>query len=459
MAKRIRISSILRTAAAAGTLLLLPVLAGCSKGAKAGNVSDLSVSAETGKNGAKQKVVFWMSMQTPDRDAFMQNILDEFRTQNPDIDLEFLGVPGNIVDFKTKLDMAYSTGTAPDVHDVFISELISRKNIQPLDSYFASWADKDNFSPSVIEELRNRDVKDHHLYAIPATTVTRNFWIRSDWLAEKNLKAPETWNDFFTVAQKLTDKKNGRYGHSIRGGAGGAQNLEYMMYSYSGITDSFTADGKSTINDPLHVEFVQKYLSLYHTVTPDDDLTKGWTELAATFASGTAASVFHNTGSAPTLEKTFNGDYSKFELLTFPKSVKGYYVHPVLDPRSYVMSTGCKNPDAAWRLIAFLASKDITSQFGQFYGEIPLNKAASNADWIQTKPYMVKSVAFINRPDVKFFKEPTFLPSYRSILSETAEPGMQSAMLKKTTVKQFLDSWADAMTKAYAEYQQDVQKQ
>ena len=74
------------------------------------------------------------------------------------------------------------------------------------------------------------------------------------------MDVPTNWNDFFTAVEKMTDASNDKYGLCIRGGAGSANTLEMLMYAYSGLDHYFTEDGKSTINDPKNVEFVQKYL-------------------------------------------------------------------------------------------------------------------------------------------------------------------------------------------------------
>ena len=54
---------------------------------------------------------------------------------------------------------------------------------------------------------------------------------------------------FFEIAEKTTKVDEGIFGYIIRGGSGGAEALEKLMYSYSGITEYFD-DGTCTLNDP-----------------------------------------------------------------------------------------------------------------------------------------------------------------------------------------------------------------
>ena len=64
-----------------------------------------------------------------------------------------------------------------------------------------------------------------------------------------------------------------------------------------GITEMFDKDGNSTINDPKHVEFLEKFASLYNKYTPESDITNASTEMISAFDSASAAMIFHNIGS------------------------------------------------------------------------------------------------------------------------------------------------------------------
>ena len=217
------------------------------------------------------------------------------------------------------------------------------------------------------------------------------------------------------------------------------------------ITEAFDEEGKSTINDPLHAEFCEKYLSLYNKYTAEDDLNKGWTEVAASFQSETTASIFHNLGSAELIDNTFGGDYSKFQIFLMPPSVKGYNCHPVVDAQGYSISKNCQNPDAAWDFIQYMVS-DAAPDVVKLRGGIPVEEEASKADWVTEKPYYVAAAEYMADPELKFFKEPLYLTEYRNILANTAEPKMQEAMTGLCSVQEFLDEWAQAMTEEKANY-------
>lgn len=401
---------------------------------------------------------FWFGMQTPERNEFMKGLLKEFEAKNPGIKVEYLGIPGDPSAYKQKLDISVAAGDEPDVSMNFFPDYISRGVYLPLDPYFNKWADRNKLQPAAIASNRSMDVKKQQLYAIPYASVVRVFWVRSDWYKEAGLPIFQTWDQFFNSVPKLTDKSKGRYGTSIRGGGAAAENLEMLMYSYSGITDYFDKNGKCTVNDPLHVQFVEKYLALYDVYTPEDDLTKGWVALAATFQSGKAASIFHNLGSASSHRDAFNGDILKFQAVNLPKGVKGYRVHPNIKPHGYSIHQSSSHKDEAWRLITYLLSKDALSKFGKEYGEIPLNKDTADDSWLHEVPWFATGAELFNSPDTQFYTPPYHLPEWSLALSRELDPMVQQVMAKQMTAKQMLDEWARIMEKAQAKLNTSLKK-
>lgn len=406
---------------------------------------------QAAQNEEPIKLTFWMEMTTPELDEVYQAAVDRYMETHPNVTIEYLGIPGNAVDAKSKLEMAFSANAAPDVFQCFMPEFITRQNIISLTDYYENSRLYGKLAQGSLDSNIEYDPEKKDLYAIPSYMNMRNFWIRSDWYAEKNIAIPQSWDEFFASIEAVADVDNGIYGTTIRGGSGGAQNLEYMMYAYSGITEAFDEEGKSTINDPLHVEFAEKYLSLYNKYTAEDDLNKGWTEVAASFQSEVAASIFHNLGSAELIDTTFNGDYSKFEIFPMPVSVNGYNCHPIVDAQGYSISSSCANPDAAWEFIEYMVS-EAAPDVVKLRGGIPIEETAAKADWVTEKPYYVTAVEYMSDPELQFFKEPLYLTEYRNILANTAEPKMQEAMVGLCSAQEFLDEWADALTAEKASY-------
>lgn len=411
-------------------------------------------TATSSGTGEPVKLTMWTSATTPERKVIYQNCFNKFMEQNPDIKVEYLGVPGDPGQFTQKLDMALAAGEGPDMGIFCTPSYIQRGALEPLDSYLEKSELKTMLSQDVLDRTKELDQKDGKLYGIIPMGLVNCMWIRSDWFQDAGLPVPETWDQFFEAVEKLTDKAQDRYGLSIRGGSGSAQNLEYLMYAYSGLTDYFTADGKCTINDAAHVEFCDKYLGAFGNYTPDDDLTKGWVELAATFQSGKCGIIVHNLGSANAHEEAFKGDKTKFQAISFPVSKQGYRVHSAFrSDAAFTINSACKNKEQAWKFTEFMCTDDsAVYDLGQEGGAVPLAENLQKDPKLDNFPYLKQGVQMISDPTLKYSANPYWLPDYSSIWVNTAEPNIQKVMAGKMTSQEMLDQWAAAMEKAYADF-------
>lgn len=432
----------------AATMLFSTVVTGCGNGQQASTSSGAEGQQKT---SGKTVVTFWGASVSADRQKFFDYFTKKVSETYPDIQLEFLGVPGNLQDYRQKLDVAIQAGTAPDITNDFRPALVTNGYYQDLTPYFEKWKDKGEINEELIKANKTYDPRGKGLYALPYSSQTWNMWVRPDWLKEAGMKTPETWPDFFSAVHKMTDKSKSRYGLAIRGGGGSANTLEMLMYSYSGIDHYFTPDGKATINDPKHVEFLNKYLGCYNVDTAQDDLTKGWTELANAFQSDKAGIVVHNLGSGASMAKAFNNDTSKFQAARFPKSEKGYVLHPGLMPLGLSMSSSSKNKDAVWKVITLYLREEVNTEYCKLYGEIPANKKAAQNSFFKDTQYMKVGVDLLNSNDVKFNDTPYYMPAYANVQSQM-ESSIQKVMTKQMSAKDMLDQWAQLLEKARSNY-------
>ncbi|WP_236895486.1 MULTISPECIES: ABC transporter substrate-binding protein [Clostridium] len=425
------------------------ILSGCNK----------SMPQDISREGLRKKtiVTFWAASVTPEREVFFKEFQKKVSETYPDIQLDFLGIPGDLSAYRQKVDVAIASGKAPDITNDFRSSLLTNGYYEDLTSYFDKWEDKDKINEDLIKATKSYDPSGRGLFALPYSSQTWNLWVRSDWLKEEGLNVPTNWDEFFNTVEKLTDKNKNRYGLAIRGGAGSANTLEMLMYSYSGITNYFTEDGKATINNPKNLEFAEKYLECYNKFTAQDDLTKSWTELANSFQSSKAGIVIHNLGSGKSMMSAFDNDTSKFEAAKFPVSSKGYIVHPKLMPLGLSMSSKSENKDAVWKVMKLYLDKDINTEYCKLYGEIPANIEATKNSFFKYTQYMSIGVDLQESKEVRFTDTPYYLANYSSIESQM-DSVIQKVMSKQMTAKEMLDQWAALLEKAKRDYDNSVKK-
>lgn len=437
------------------------MLSGCGakEESQTGTVTETAKEqAENGGSGSGETktVVFWDENAGPNRTPYYEELIRQFEEQNPDIKIEYVGLPSS--DAKNKIEVAVTGNAAPDVCGMppqWQSGFILNKALAPLDKYFTAWDEHGEINGSIIESLRSLSV-DGKLYCIPNTsTFNPMFWGRKDWFEEKGVKAPETWDDFYALVEQFTDSAAGTYGFSIRGGAGGPMQLQEYLYAYSGITQPFTEDGKSTLNDPKNIEAMDRLKSIYNKYTPESDISNGYKEMVAAFDTGSAAMIQHNLGSYGEHKKTLGED--KYFAFAPPASATGKRIisggYPV---NGYVLFEQSKVKDEAWKFISFLCSAKSQSYWNQNIGQVPTNINLADEDWVKSTQHINEAMKIQSDPNAIAFPYPLYLPDYQSIQDSIAAPGFQAVLAGQKTSEEFLTEWAAAMSDAEAEYQQLV---
>ena len=407
-------------------------------------------AASTAAPVEKVKIVFWDENAGPTFTPVYEKFIEKFEAENPDIDVEYVGIPWESA--KQKYDVAIASGTTPDVAGTpfsWISDFYTKGALLPLDEYFDKLDGKADVPAGLVDSAR-QCAGDGKLYAIVKDTNLTAAWYRKDVFEKQGIKVPETWDEFFSAVEKGTDKANNVYGFSIRGGAGGANQLEAMMYAYSGITEFFDKDGKSTANDPKNVEFLTRFVNMYKTYTPESDITNGYKEMVAAFDSGFANMIIHNMGSYAEHKATL--PEGSFGFLPMPKSAAGYRVGISGSENGYAIYANTKYPEQSWRFLSFLTAPEQISTWAETFGKIPPNQKVITEPWVNNTEHIKVAAEALADPTMKLIRTPTEMPGYTDAMNNVVGPALQEALAKKITPQQFADRWADAMNAAKAEY-------
>lgn len=401
---------------------------------------------------AQEKVTltFWDENAGPQRTPIWEELIARFEAENENIEVEYLGLPKD--EAKSKIDAAIAANDTPDVASIqtsWLPEFSIREALYPLDEMFETSELNGIINQGAID-FNKQIVNDGQLYGIPYTQNLDILWIREDLFAEAEKEAPATWDAFFEDVEFFTN--DDMYGYTIRGGAGGALQLQRLMYAYSGITEYLTEDGKATINDPLHQEFLEKYFALYLKNTPQSDITNGYKEMVATFDSGKAAILHHNIGSFGEHSEALNED--QFEAAPLPKSIEGNYVAEGGNTIGISIFKGTEHPEEAFKLVEFLNNAMSQSYWNQHVGQIPTNSDVMEDDWIKEAQHLSVAFSVYDDESTTLYEPPFYLPDYRSTLDNVVDPGIQSVMAGDKTIEDFLNEWAAAIETSNERYQE-----
>ncbi|MEV5526234.1 ABC transporter substrate-binding protein [Streptomyces prunicolor] len=409
-------------------------------------------AGDKGDEGSgKGTITFWDNNGGVRTDIWKQIIAD-FEKKNPDIKVKYVGIPA--ASAQSKYDTAIQGGGLPDVGGVgtaVLAEVAVQGALEPLDSRLKSSSLNGKLSQNLLDVSKSAGGGDT-LYQIPTSANNGTLWYRTDLFKAAGLDAPTTWSKFYAAADKLTDKAKNKFGFTIRGGEGSIAPALDAVYGQTGITSFWNGD-KTTVNDPKNVAALAKYVGLFKKDTPSADLNNDFTKMVAQWDSGTIGMLSHNLGSYQDHLKALGAD--KFKGIPNPTQDDGTRVQISNPVDGLSLFKSSKNKDAAWKFIEFAVSAAENSKYNESAGQVPANTDAAGAAWIQKSEPTELAAAALNGASTKIVQLPYYLPDWNTISKADNEPNFQKLLLGKMTAKEFLDTLAEQLNKAQADWKQN----
>ncbi|WP_189187495.1 ABC transporter substrate-binding protein [Streptomyces albiflavescens] len=409
-------------------------------------------AGDKGNEGSgKGEITFWDNNGGVRTDIWKQIIAD-FEKKYPDIKVNYVGVPA--ASAQSKYDTAIQGGGLPDVGGVgtaMLAEIGVQGALEPLDSRLEKSSLNGKLSQNLLDVSKAAGGGDK-LYQVPTSANNGTLWYRTDLFKSAGLDAPTTWSKFYEAADKLTDKGKNKFGFTIRGGEGSIAPALDAVYGQTGITSFWNGD-KTTVNDPKNVSALEKYIALYKKDTPSADLNNDFTKMVAQWDSGTIGMLSHNLGSYQDHVKALGA--GKFKGIPNPTLDDGTRVQISNPVDGLSLFKSSKNKSAAWKFIEFAVSAEENSTFNESAGQVPANTDAAKDAWIQQAEPTKLAAEALNGADTKIVQLPYYLPDWNTISKADNEPNFQKLLLGKMSAKAFLDTLADQLNKAQADWKQN----
>lgn len=396
-------------------------------------------------------ITFWDNNGGPGRTPIYTELIKRFEAANPDVKVEYVGIPSSSV--QQKYDTAIAGGATPDVGGVttsYLAHLVGQDALEPADERVENGALKGRLLPGLLETVR-QTAPDGRLYAVPASGNMDVIWYRSDRFEEAGIAEPSTWDDLAKAATQLTKPAGNQYGFTIRGGAGSIFQLLAEAYSYSGV-EKFYEGGRSTVADPRNAELVRKVAELYRKATPEADVNNNYTQMVAQFTGGTVAMMHHNLGSTADVMKALGPE--RVSAMPLPRGPSGKRTVVPNPTDGFAVFKGSGNREASWKFVEFLTSAESNGYWNEKVGQIPANTEVRGAEWIEKNPAVKMALGVLEDPATVLVPAPVYLPEYSSITKTDTEPLYQKVLLGQMSAQEFLDQLAAKLTTA----QQDWEK-
>lgn len=299
----------------------------------------------------------------------VQKGLDLFQQRNPDIKVNWLHTPNE--EYETKLKTVLAGGTAPDVFWASnMADYVARGVVMDITDRVKNdpVIGKADYFIQPAEE--NRATINGKWYGIGSCWVVHHLYYNADILQKAGVEPPPTdpakawtWDQFLDNARKLTLDSAGKHPNEAGFDPNNVQqwgvswptwNLprEVMIYSNGG--DTYTPDYKIHLGEPAAIEAMQQVadLTTVHHVAPQS-LTLQTLNLTGIqmLASEKLAILMDGSWLLQDIAKQ-NFKPGAGVLPKMKDAVTEAQAH------MHVIYKNTKNPDAAWKLLAFLSSDD-----------------------------------------------------------------------------------------------------
>jgi multiple sugar transport system substrate-binding protein len=287
---------------------------------------------------------------------------------------------------KQMLNLGGKTGAYDLVfaQEVWIPEYVAEGYLRPLDEYVqnASLSGKDfdfaDFEPSLIK-LNTFDGK---LYGLPTFVQTPLVVYNKDVFAKNSFQPPKTWEETLAIAKKLKEKGTGI---AVPAREGLAAVDVWIAFARSNNGDYFNSAGKLDMPTLENVE-TGKFWKELIAVSMRGSTNWHFDDVNKAVQFGQAPYGITVSGLASALEDPKQSKVAgKIGYLPLPYSKKPF---GTLSFWSWCLTADSKHPDEAYRLAAWLTSKEIEKRMGLKDGQVCARKSVlSNQALISTLPF------------------------------------------------------------------------
>lgn len=374
-------------------IMSLSLLAGCgsSKQDTSSAAPDGTQTSESDSAASAEpvtiKIISVTQTEQPEGPAELA-LAEEYMKQNPNVKIEFIGVPMN--DLYSKLTALATAGDMPDAFAMtaeFKSKADELGICEDLNNLFTA-EELGEFYDNSIEDASVEGI----LLSLPWFDTPPALVYRADWFEEKGLTPPENWEDFIETAQKLTedtdgDGKTDRWGFAMMAMRNGsaASRFFYMMRTF-GIQELRQKDDGTWESD-IGSDTFKTYLQMFtdfnnkYKVVPPGVIETGYPEAAQNFASGKVGMMITGPNAIGTIYAQNPDLKGKLASCPIPKQVQHV---TTLAQMGYSVSVDSPNKEAVADYLRFLTSDENMLAWNELSGRTPVKKSLGDSEQLQT---------------------------------------------------------------------------
>lgn len=392
--------------------------------------------------GKKVELNFLEVMTNPARTEVIKGMITAYEAKNPGVKINLISPPYEQADNKlTMMLNAQQPLDIVEVRDTTATQFVNNKRLEDLSPYIAKW-DEAKTLLSISKEAAS--AVGSKPYLVPQFFYIKALFVRTDILAKYGVtKMPETTEEMYAIAKKITDQSKNQFGFTFRGKGNAFKTSDVLILSdIKGIdTENLyrMKDGSSVYANPEFLAGMKKYVELFNSATPKDAINWGFNEQINAFVSGITPFLVQDPDTVPLVDEQLGKD--KYTVIPMPAGKSGT-TYLDYGYAGYGIPSYSKNKAAAWDFIAFMSSSAQNAEFCKQYGALPIHTSA-----FEKNPYFSSGVykawaTTMNSPGrFTFIKYPYASEKFPG-WGQVQEQYMQSALLGTVTAEDAVKQWA-----------------
>lgn len=286
-----------------------------------------------------------------------------------------------------KITTAAAAGTALDIMligGIWTAPLAAKGVLFDISDYVASWSDAGQYPEGVWADCTFED----GTYGVPMNLDSRTLVFRKDFFEEVGLDPaapPETWDDYKQAAQKLVVAD----GNNIK-----RQGADWGINTSIGLQQSFAQaylqaggqyykeDGSGNFNSPEGVEALQWIVSFFEEGLSSTNIV-AQSNAPLPLVAGTGAMTYGNAGILQNAQSTAANIVPM--IAAGPPLRKDASSERITSAwiNKFAMGANTRNPDAAWKFLAHLSSKENTERQLEAMGLLPARSDLFEAAYLE----------------------------------------------------------------------------
>lgn len=345
----------------AATLLLT----GCGRGDGGDEVagpSDLTIDDAP----ATGTIEFWAGGSEGEQ---LPAFLDTFRAENPEVTVNVTQIPSS--EFDAKLTAAITAGKVPDMVFLYSQTQPAMFNTGAIAAVPDGLVDPSAF----FERAYNETKVDGVSLAVPWYTYSQVFYYRKDLADAAGIDAPTTWAELVEFAEAF--KATGvEHPLSLDVGYDIYSAQAFSVYAAQNGGDLVSDDQKSwTINAPENVEALEFWGSLFEKGLASTE-GPGFLDTVPFVAAGKTVGMIGGPWTPNFIDQAEGEGWSAEHLGSIVPPVGPAGSAAVVGGGSLAVLDDAKNAEASWKLVRWLTTPQVQSDWYDIFGNLPAVREA-----------------------------------------------------------------------------------